>query len=112
VLWYKGRICVPNIKELKDKILCEVHECAYSIHPGGNKMYHNLKATYWWYRMKRDILPSTLHFATLVSVSRMNINGLLDCCSCCRCLSGSAKKLPCILPWDCRELSRDMIPFR
>jgi hypothetical protein len=21
VLWYKGRICVPNIKELKDKIL-------------------------------------------------------------------------------------------
>jgi hypothetical protein len=25
VLWYKGRICVPNIKELKDKILCEAH---------------------------------------------------------------------------------------
>jgi hypothetical protein len=23
VLWYKGRICVPNIKELKDKILRE-----------------------------------------------------------------------------------------
>jgi hypothetical protein len=21
VLWYKGRICLPNIKELKDKIL-------------------------------------------------------------------------------------------
>jgi hypothetical protein len=46
-LWYKGRICVPNIKELKDKILHEAHEFAYSIHPGGNKMYHNLKATYW-----------------------------------------------------------------
>jgi hypothetical protein len=46
VLWYKGRICVPNIKELKDKILHEAHECAYSIHPGGNKMYHDLKATY------------------------------------------------------------------
>jgi hypothetical protein len=25
VLWYKGRISVPNIKELKDKILCEAH---------------------------------------------------------------------------------------
>jgi hypothetical protein len=25
VLWYKGRICVPNVKELKDKILCEAH---------------------------------------------------------------------------------------
>jgi hypothetical protein len=54
VLWYKGRICVPNIKELKDKILCEAHESAYSIHPGGNNMYHDLKATYWWYGMKRD----------------------------------------------------------
>jgi hypothetical protein len=30
---------VPSIKELKDKILCEAHEPAYSIHPGGNKMY-------------------------------------------------------------------------
>jgi hypothetical protein len=55
VLWYKGRICVPNIKELKDKILREAHESAYFIHPGGNKMYHDLKATYWWYGMKRDV---------------------------------------------------------
>jgi hypothetical protein len=55
VLWYKGRISVPNVKELKDKILREAHESDYSIHPGGNKMYHDLKATYWWYSMKRDI---------------------------------------------------------
>jgi hypothetical protein len=54
-LWYKGRICVSNIKELKDKILCEAHESTYSIHPRGNKMYHDLKAIYWWYGMKRDI---------------------------------------------------------
>jgi hypothetical protein len=47
VLWYKGRICVPNVKGLKDKILREEHESAYSIHLGGNKMYHDLKATYW-----------------------------------------------------------------
>jgi hypothetical protein len=54
VLWYKGRVCVPNVKELKEKILREAHESAYSIHPGENKMYHDLKATYWWYGMKRD----------------------------------------------------------
>jgi hypothetical protein len=46
VLLYKRRICVPNVKELKDKIHHETHESAYSIHPGGNKMYHDLKATY------------------------------------------------------------------
>jgi hypothetical protein len=55
VLWYKGRICVPNVKELKDKILHDAHESTYSIHTGGNKMYHDLKATYWWYGMKRDV---------------------------------------------------------
>jgi hypothetical protein len=55
VLWYKGRICVPNVKELKAKILHKAHESAYSIHPGGNKMYHDLKATYWWCGTKRDV---------------------------------------------------------
>jgi hypothetical protein len=55
VLWYKRRICVPNVKELKDKILHDAHKSAYSIHLGGNKMYHDLKATYWWYGMKRDV---------------------------------------------------------
>jgi hypothetical protein len=49
------RICVPNVKELKDKILCEAHKSAYSIHLGESKMYHDLKATYWWYGMKRDV---------------------------------------------------------
>jgi hypothetical protein len=56
VLWYKGRICVPNVKELMDKILYEAHESTYSIHPGGSKMYYDLKATYWWYSMKRDVV--------------------------------------------------------
>jgi hypothetical protein len=54
-LWYKGRICVPNIKELNDKILCEAHESTYSTHLGRNKMYHDHKATYWLYGMKRDV---------------------------------------------------------
>jgi hypothetical protein len=45
---------VPNVKELNDKILHKAHESAYSIHPRGNTMYHDLKATYWWYGMKRD----------------------------------------------------------
>jgi hypothetical protein len=61
VLRYKGRVCVPNIRELKDKIHCETHESAYSIHPGGNKIYHDLKATDWWYGMKRDVAEYVAH---------------------------------------------------
>ena len=33
----------------------EAHFSAYSIHPGSTKMYHDLKDTYWWNGMKRDI---------------------------------------------------------
>jgi hypothetical protein len=68
VLWYKGRICVPNIKELKDKILHEAHESAYSINPGGKKMYHDLKATYWWYCMKRDVVEYVALYDTFQCV--------------------------------------------
>jgi hypothetical protein len=55
VLWYKGSVCVPNVEELKNKILHEAHESACSIHPGGNKMCHDLMTTYWWYGMKGDV---------------------------------------------------------
>jgi hypothetical protein len=52
---------MPNVKGLKDKILHEAHASAYSIHPGGNRIYHDLKATYWWYGMKRDIDEYVAH---------------------------------------------------
>jgi hypothetical protein len=110
VLWYQGRICVPNVKELKDKILHEAHESSYSIHPGGNKMYHDLKATYWWYSMKRDVAEYVALW-THVSESKPSINDLLDFCSHCKCPSESGMRLPWILSWVCQELSRAMIPF-
>jgi hypothetical protein len=43
VLWYKGRICVPNVKEIKNLIPREAHDFGYSIHLGGNKIYQDLK---------------------------------------------------------------------
>jgi hypothetical protein len=55
VLWYNGRLCVPNIEELKQLILKEAHDTPYSIHPGGTKMYQDLKEQFWWHGMKREI---------------------------------------------------------
>jgi hypothetical protein len=40
-----------------------------------------------------------LLFVKLVSELRLNINDLLDCCSHCKCLSGSGKRSPLILLW-------------
>jgi hypothetical protein len=54
-LWYKKHICVPKLKEIRESILCEAHDSAYSIHPESTKMYHDLKSRYWWYGMKRAI---------------------------------------------------------
>jgi hypothetical protein len=51
-LWLGIRICIPNLKHLKEFILQEAHDSAYSIHPGSTKMYKDLKTRYWWYGMK------------------------------------------------------------
>jgi hypothetical protein len=54
-LWLGKRICVPNLRHLKELRLREAHDSAYSIHPGSTKMYKDLKTRYWLYGMKRDI---------------------------------------------------------
>jgi hypothetical protein len=54
-LWLGRWICVPNQKYIKELILREAHDSAYSIHPGSTKMYKDLKTRYWRNRMKRDV---------------------------------------------------------
>ncbi|WVZ89252.1 hypothetical protein U9M48_035678, partial [Paspalum notatum var. saurae] len=51
-LWYKNRICVPNVDSIRKLILSEAHNTAYSIHLGSTKMYCDLKERFWWYGMK------------------------------------------------------------
>ncbi|GJX81550.1 putative reverse transcriptase domain-containing protein [Tanacetum coccineum] len=36
-------------------IMLESHKSKYSIHPGSDKEYHDLKKLYWWPNMKADI---------------------------------------------------------
>jgi hypothetical protein len=43
VVWFKDRLCVPNVMSIQELILKEAHESAYSIHPGTEKMYQDLK---------------------------------------------------------------------
>jgi hypothetical protein len=55
IIWFKNRICVPEIKHLRETILKEAHDSTFSIHPGSTKMYQDLKQKYWWYGMKKDV---------------------------------------------------------
>jgi hypothetical protein len=43
VVWFKDRLCVPNITSIWERILKEAHETTYSVHPGSEKMYQDLK---------------------------------------------------------------------
>jgi hypothetical protein len=44
-----------RLRPNRELILKEAHETAYSIHPGSEKMYQDLKKKFWWYGMKREI---------------------------------------------------------
>jgi hypothetical protein len=55
IVWFKDRLCIPDIKSIRELILKEAHETVYSIHPGSEKMYQDLKKRFWWYGMKREI---------------------------------------------------------
>ncbi|OMO58913.1 reverse transcriptase [Corchorus capsularis] len=54
-LRFGDRLCVPNDVEIKKVVLDEAHYSGYTVHPGGTKMYRDLKETYWWNNMKREI---------------------------------------------------------
>jgi hypothetical protein len=54
-LCFQGRSWLPLYGGLRDLIMHESHKSKYSIHPGSDKMYHDLKLLYWWPNMKADI---------------------------------------------------------
>ena len=42
-LQYKGRVVVPQLIEMREDILMEFHCSRFSMHPGGTKMYRDLR---------------------------------------------------------------------
>nr|GEZ11562.1 hypothetical protein [Tanacetum cinerariifolium] len=54
-LCLNGRSWLPCYGDLTPVIMHESHKSRYSIHPGSEKMYQDLKKLYWWPNMKADI---------------------------------------------------------
>nr|GFC00158.1 putative reverse transcriptase domain-containing protein [Tanacetum cinerariifolium] len=50
-----GRSWIPCYGDLRTVIMPESHKSKYSIHPGSDKMYQDMKKLYWWPNMKADI---------------------------------------------------------
>nr|GEV92982.1 putative reverse transcriptase domain-containing protein [Tanacetum cinerariifolium] len=60
IRYHPGRIWLPLFRGIRDMIMHESQKSKYSIHPGLDKMYQELKKLYWWPNMKAN-------FSTFVS---------------------------------------------
>ncbi|KAJ0476804.1 putative nucleotidyltransferase, Ribonuclease H [Helianthus annuus] len=75
----------------------EAHKSRYSVHPGSDKMYHDIRTTYWWPSMKA-------HIATYVG----------KCLTCARVKVEYQKpagllQQPKIPQWKWEEISMDFV---
>ena len=55
IRYYNERILVPRYGDLRTLVMDEAHKSRYSVHPGSDKMYQDLKELYWWPGMKEEI---------------------------------------------------------
>ena len=46
---------VPQLTDLREEILREFHCSLFVMHPGGTKMYQDLRCQYYWSGMKRHV---------------------------------------------------------
>ncbi|GJX02443.1 putative reverse transcriptase domain-containing protein [Tanacetum coccineum] len=78
-LCLNGMIVLPCYGDLRIVIMHESHKSKYSIHPGTDKMYQDMKKLYWWPNMKADITTYVRKCLTCarVKVEHQRPSGLL-----------------------------------
>ncbi|GKB59886.1 putative reverse transcriptase domain-containing protein [Tanacetum coccineum] len=76
-LCLNGRSWLPD--DLRTVIMHESYKSKYSIHPGSEKMYQDVKKLYWWPNMKADIATyvSKCLTCTKVKAEHQRQSGLL-----------------------------------
>ncbi|KAJ0810336.1 putative nucleotidyltransferase, Ribonuclease H [Helianthus annuus] len=80
ILYYLNRIWIPNRDDLRNFLMKEAHNTKYSIHPGADKMYHDMRTSYWWPGMKKDIATFVSKCLTCskVKAEHQRPSGLLE----------------------------------
>ncbi|GJV73711.1 putative reverse transcriptase domain-containing protein [Tanacetum coccineum] len=78
-LCLNGKSWLPCYGDLRTVIMHESHKSKYSIHPGSDKMYQDMKKLYWWPNMKADITTyvSKCLTCTRVKAEHQRPSGLL-----------------------------------
>ena len=68
--YFMNRIWIPLFGDLRQLVLDESHTSRYSVHPGSDKMYQDLKALYWWPNMKAEI---ALYVSKCLTCSKVKV---------------------------------------
>ena len=55
LLTHFKQVCVLKTRGLRKEIMSEAHHSQYTVHLGGTKMYRNVKGSFWWNNMKKNI---------------------------------------------------------
>ncbi|GKC34229.1 putative reverse transcriptase domain-containing protein [Tanacetum coccineum] len=93
----KNRSWLPLFGNLRDLIMHESHKSKYSVHPGSDKMYQDLKKLYWWPNMKAIIAE---YVGKILTCSRVKAE--------CQKPSGLLVQ-PKILMWKWERITMDFI---
>ncbi|GJT24073.1 putative reverse transcriptase domain-containing protein [Tanacetum coccineum] len=67
-LYYLDRIWVHLKGDVRTLIMDEANKSKYSVHPGADKMYYDLRDRFWWPRMKKDIVVYVSRCLTCLKV--------------------------------------------
>ncbi|GKE31841.1 putative reverse transcriptase domain-containing protein [Tanacetum coccineum] len=77
-LCLRNRSWIPCFGDLRTLIMHESYKSKYSIHPGSNKMYQDLKKLYWWPNMKVEIATYVINNGKTLAKGHRR-NGLYTC---------------------------------
>jgi hypothetical protein len=67
-IWFGKHLVVPKNFKLRQKIFAKAHESQFSIHPGSNKMYQDVRKKFLWPHMKREVAHSVAECDTFQRV--------------------------------------------
>jgi hypothetical protein len=97
VLWFKNWLVVLKVLELRQLILDEAHNTRFSIHPGSNKIYQDLRQRFWWTKMNIEIAKYVARCDTCHRVKAIHLK-----------TAGILQPLP-IPSWKWKDINMDFI---
>ncbi|GKA81419.1 putative reverse transcriptase domain-containing protein [Tanacetum coccineum] len=91
------RIWVPLMGNVRTVIMDEAHKSRYSVHPGTDKMYYDLRDMYWWPGIKKDV---ALYVSKCLTCSKIKAEHQRP---------SDLLQQPEIPKWKCKRIAMDFI---